>query len=311
MTADAPAPFISTNGKIVPWADAKIHAFSPAVKYGAGVFEGIRGYWNDDRQDMYVFRLREHMKRLEYSQKVMGFERIIDAETMADQTLELLRACAFRETVHIRSAIVVDGEGESGAIGPTCTFITAVPRPLPKKVTDGVEAQVSSWQRIPDHAMPMRVKANANYNNGRLAAIQAKRDGYGAALMLNTRGKVSEGPGMCFFMIRNGRPITPSTSNDILESITRETLIQMLADDFGLKTDERDVDRSEIYAADEAFFCGTGWEITPVRSIDRLPVGDGGVGTLTKKLQDRYFAVVTGTVADHADWRTPVYQTGD
>lgn len=308
MSEVAPAPFIGMNGEVVPWGEARIHAFSPAVKYGAGVFEGIRGYWNDARRDMYVFRLMEHMHRLEYSQKVMGFERIIDAATMAEQTLALLRACAFRETVHVRAAVVVDGYGEAGATGPTSTLITAVPRPLPKKVTDGVEVQVSSWQRIPDHAMPMRVKANANYNNGRLADIQAVRDGYDAALMLNTRGKVSEGPGMCFFMIRNGRVITPSTSNDILESITRETLIEMLGNDFGLATDERDVDRSELYAADEAFFCGTGWEITPIRTIDRLDVGDGKVGSLTRKIQERYFAVVSGTVSDHADWRTPVYQ---
>ncbi len=308
MTAEPLAPYIGMNGEIVPWADAKIHAFSPAVKYGAGIFEGIRGYWNDDRQEMYVFKLVEHMQRLEFSQKVMGFERIVDAKEMADQTLALLRACNFRETVHIRTAVVVDGYGESGATGPITTFITAVPRPLPKKVVDGVEAQVSSWQRIPDHAMPMRVKANANYNNGRLASIQAKRDGYDAALMLNTRGKVSEGPGMCFFMIRNGRAITPSTSNDILESITRDTLIELLKDDLGMPTEERDVDRSELYAADEAFFCGTGWEITPIRTIDRLAVGDGKVGGLTKKLQDRYFAIAKGTVSDYADWCTPVYQ---
>jgi len=154
----------------------------------------------------------------------------------------------------------------------------------------------------------MRVKCNANYNNGRLASMQAQADGYDTAIFLNSRGKVSEGPGMCFFIMRDGKAITPSTSNDILESITRTTVLQLL-EELGVPTVERDVDRSEIVAADEAFFCGTAWEVTPVTMIDRLTVGTGSIGAITKRLQETYFDVCHGFSGAHPEWRMPVYGT--
>ena len=215
------AKFVSVNGKIVPWNDGTVHVFSPVVKYGAGLFEGLRGYWNDDKNEMFLFRLKEHMDRLAYGQRVMRYERIVDGGTLIDQTIALIRANEFKEAIHLRVMVYVDGDGEMGATGPVSVAITAVPRPLPKQVVDGVATHVSSWQRISDVAMPARVKSNANYQNSRLATVQAKADGYGAPLLLNSRGKVSEGPGMCFFMIRDGKPVTPSISNDILESVTR------------------------------------------------------------------------------------------
>jgi branched-chain amino acid aminotransferase len=300
------ARYVHFNGEIVPWDEAKIHIFSPVVKYGIGVFEGIRGYWNADANEMFLFRLEEHFDRLAYSQKVMRFESSVDIHSLAEKTAELVRANDFRETIHIRVQFYVDGEGDLSACGPVGVAITAVPRKLPKQVVEGIAAQVSSWARISDRSMPARVKCNANYHNGRLAMLQAKADGYGAPILLNQSGRVSEGSAMCFFLVRDRCLITPSVTNDVLESITRHTVLT-IAEETGLRAVERDVDRSELYAADEAFFCGTGWEITPITSIDGLPVATGLPGPIVRQLQKAYFDIVEGNESAHAGWRTPVY----
>ncbi|MBI4182433.1 MAG: branched-chain amino acid transaminase [Proteobacteria bacterium] len=299
--------YLSLNGKVVPYEDARIHILSPAAKYGAGVFEGIRGYWNDDQEEMYIFRLKEHLDRLQFSMKVQRIADCPSSELLTEKLIEVLHANKFRETVHIRMTVYVDGDGDQGALGPMGYAIAALPRPLPEAVRKGVTAQISSWTRIADNSVPARVKCNANYINGRLASMQAKADGYDASIILNSRGKVAEGPGMCFFMVRDGVPVTPSATNDILESVTRTTLIEIFEEYMGLKTVERDVDRTELYDAEEAFYCGTGWEITPILSVDRLPVGKGAVGPVTRKLQEHYFNIVLGKVKDHAAWRHPVF----
>jgi len=292
------------NGDFVPWAEATIHIYSPAVKYGAGVFEGIRGYWSDADERMHLFRVADHLRRLEYSQKMMRFDRIFTADEFAAPLDELIRRNRFRESVHIRPTVYVDGTGESAAKGPVDSFIVAIPRGTPEHVHSGCRVQVSSWQRSSDLAMPSRVKANANYNNSRFAAIQAKVDDYDTALMLNARGQVSEGPGMCIFIVRGGMPTTPSITSNILESITRATLIDLLRDDLELACVEREIDRSELYDAEEAFFCGTLWEITPIIEFDGIPVGDGTIGPVTKKLQRAYFDLVMGIAPDPHGWRT-------
>ena len=215
------------QGEFVPWKNATVHVFSPAVKYGAGVFEGIRGYWSEARQQMVVFRLQEHLKRLEYSQKVMRFEKIFSAEELTAPLLEMLRRNDFKQHVHIRPTVYVDGDGESGSQGPVDVNITAVRRSKKAEVETGVNIQVSSWQRLSDLAMPTRVKANANYNNSRMADMQAKADGYDTAAMLNSKGHVSEGPGMCFFMIRDGIPVTPTITSNI-KAIAYDNLIKVV-----------------------------------------------------------------------------------
>lgn len=292
------------NDDFVPWAEATLHVYSPAVKYGAGVFEGIRGYWSDADECMHLFRVADHLRRLEYSQKMMRFDRLFTADEIAAPLIELIRRNEFRESVHIRPTVYVDGAGESAAQGPVDVFIVAIPRGTPEHVHTGCRVQVSSWQRSSDLAMPSRVKANANYNNARFAAIQANVDGYDTALMLNARGQVAEGPGMCIFIVRGGVPTTPSVTSNILESITRATLIDLLRDQLGLTSVEREIDRSELYDAEEAFFCGTLWEITPITEFDGIPVGDGKIGPVTKKLQRAYFDLVTGIAPDPHGWRT-------
>ncbi len=294
------------EGDYVPWNEARVHVFSPAVKYGAGVFEGIRGYWSEARGEMVLFRVAEHLKRLEYSQRVMRYERIFSAAEVAEPIMEVMRRNAFGEHVHVRPTVYVDGDGESGSPGPIGLTVTAVRRARKALGETGARVQVSSWQRLSDMAMPVRVKAHANYNNSRMASMQAKNDGYDTTLMLNTAGHVSEGPGMCFVMIRDGVPVTPSITSSILESITRDTVIQLLRDEMGLETVERDIDRSELYACEEAFFCGTAWEVTPITEIDGIAVGDGEIGAETKRLEKLYFDIVTGAAEDTRGWLTAV-----
>jgi len=299
--------YLSMNGEIVPYAEAKVHTLSPCVKYGAAVFEGIRGYWNERRKDMYLFRLEEHLNRLQFSMKVMRFEHRLENARMRQAMIDLIKANELREDIHIRLLVWVDGEEDMTATGPIGWSIAALRRPPQRAVTEGVHCAVSSWRRIDDNAMPARVKATANYNNGRLAGLQGKADGYDNVIILTSQGRVAESPGSCFFMVRDGVPMTPGVNDDILESVTRATVMRIFSEYLGRETQERDIARTELYAAQETFFCGSGYEIQPILSIDRQPVGDGKIGPLTRELQQKYFALVRGEAPEHAEWRTPIY----
>jgi branched-chain amino acid aminotransferase len=190
--------------------------------------------------------------------------------------------------------------------GPVGFTAAAMPREKPKYAETGMSLGVSSWQRLADNASPPRIKSTANYQNGRLAQLQAKSDGYDGAIMLTGDGKVSETPIACLFIVREGRLITPDAGSDILESITRDTLLTLHRELTGQEAEQRRVDRSELYFADEMFICGTGQEILPVTSVDRLPVGSGEVGPMTRRLRQRYFDIVRGNTSDHPEWRTIV-----
>jgi|TARA_B110000438_G_C15761274_1_gene627394 branched-chain amino acid aminotransferase len=302
--------YASINGEIIAWENANVHVASAGFKFGTAVFEGLRGYWNSDDEEMYLFRMQEHMQRFEFSQRFMRFDKIFSGETVTQTTVKLIHANKFKgENLHIMTTAYVEGMGGPGVCGPIGLSITAQERPRSDRVLGGVTAQVSSWMRVPDNAMPMRVKCNANYNNGRLATVQAEADGYDTAIFLNSRGKVSEGPGMCLFIIRDGIPITPSISNDILESVTRDSVLKIIEQTYGKKPIERDIDRSELVAAEEAFFCGTAWEITPILSIDRIKIGTGQIGMMTKQLQDKFFFISEGRDTQYSNWCHPVYKT--
>ncbi len=300
--------YMSLNGKVVPTADARLHILSPAIKYGSNVFEGIRGYWNPDQKEIFIFRLVEHLQRIQFSMKVMRFADTYAVDYVQQCILELIRANELREDTYIRLFAYVDEpDGEMTAAGPIGMAIAATPKGRRAKASAGVNVAVSSWVRISDNSMPPRIKCVANYNNGRLAWMQAKADGYDNVILLTQRGTVAEGPGACLYIVRDGVPTTSTVTSDILESVTRRTVMQIFREYFGLQTVERDVGRTELYAAEEAFYCGTGHEILPIVSIDRHPVGDAKVGALTQGLWDKYQALVRGQVADHAEWRTPVY----
>ena len=301
------APMMSLNGRVVAYDDCMVHAFSGVVKYGAGVFEGLRGYWNPDRQDMYVFRLKEHLDRLRFGMRVMRLEPVFTEAMLTDSLLAMIRANDLRETVHLRMIAYLDGDDELAATGPVGLVCGAVPRARSKWVEDGLHVAVSTYARLSDNAMPPRVKATANYVNNRAAELEARRNGFDGVLMLTDRGKVSEGSGACFFMVRDGALHTPDTSSDILESITRDTVIRLARESLGLAVQERQIDRHEVYAAEEAFWCGSGYEVQPVISLDRLAIGDGRPGPVTRAVQQLYFDVVEGRSELHPEWRTPVY----
>ena len=299
--------YIRLNGKIVPAAEARVHIIAPAIQYAATVFEGVRGYWNAERQQLYLFRLDDHLRRLEFSMKVMRFDPPGTLAEIRAGVIETIHANMLKEDIHLRILAYLDGPPVITATGPVGLAITAGSYPKNEFSEKGMACAVSSWTRLPDNTSPPRVKVTANYNNGRLAAIQAKSDGYDAPILLSSSGHVSEGPQANLFMVRNNRVVTPRLTDGILESITRATLIDLFRKEHGLDTEERAIDRSELYAAEELFFCGSGLEIRPITSVDRLPVGDGHVGAITRKITASYFACVRGTRNAWQEWLTPVW----
>ncbi len=295
---------IMMNGELLPFAEARLHPLALAVTYATTVFEGLRAYHMPETGKFALFRLAEHVRRLQVGMKIMRFDRTYDTDYLRDCLTRLIRANQPDTDVYIRLLVYIEGTGFLSTTGPVGFTAAAMPREKPKFADAGMSLGVSSWHRLSDNASPARIKSTANYHNARLTVLQAKADGYDGALMLTAEGKVSEAPIACFFMVRDGELITPNRTSNILESITRDTILTRYRELTGREVEERVVDRSELYFADEAFLCGTGQEIVPVTSIDRLPVGDGAVGPLTQQLREDYFSIVRGTVPDHPEWRT-------
>lgn len=304
--------FLWFNGAVVPWEEAKVHISSATATRGANVFEGVRAYWNADERELYIFRNDEHMTRLWNSAKIMRMKIPWTKEELTRAQIEVIRANSFEATVWFRLTLYA-GEGEESIWPPEQVPIGGVilPRLAPHSpgIAEGIDSCISTWTRIGDTTVPPRIKSGANYHNARLAVMEARMNGYaGQPIMLNERGKVAEGPGACFMMIRDGTLLTPPVTSNILESITRTTVLELAQDVGRLRVQEREIDRTELYIADEAFFCGSGWEITPIRSVDRYPVGKGQPGPLTRRLQDIYFSVTEGRVPQYRHWLTPVYR---
>jgi branched-chain amino acid aminotransferase len=297
---------IMQNGKLMPYGEARVHPMSLAMTYATSVFEGLRAYRNPKDGSYAIFRLAEHVKRLQIGMKVMRFDGTLQLEQVRGHLSELIRANEPDDDVYIRMLVYVEALGLMAQTGPIGFTAAASPRERPKFAQTGMSLGVSSWTRLSDNACPPRVKATANYHSARLSQLQAKADGYDGALLLTSRGKVSEAPIACFFMVRDGKLITPSLGSDVLESVTRDTIITLYGEATGREVEQRDVDRSELYFADEAFLCGTGQEIIPVTKIDRLPVGDGAVGPVTRRMQGLYYDVVRGVTPDRHEWLTPV-----
>ncbi len=299
------AKILVHNGRSVPFHEARLHPLSVATAYGAGVFEGIRAYRNPQTGRFSVFRLEEHLARLVQGMKVMRFDDPPSADALREGVLRAVRENEPDDDVYIRLQVQIEGLGGQETTGPVGWVAAAVPRQRSARFATGLSVGVSSWIRIADNSVPPRVKATANYHASRLVTLQAKADGYDMAVILNHLGKVSEAPGACLFIVRDGRVITPSRHSDILESVTRETVLT-LAGEAGLPVEEAMIDRTELYVADEVFICGTGQELQPVIAVDRLPVGNGKPGAITLRLQSAYESVVRGTTNAHAEWRTPV-----
>ncbi len=305
-----PAKFIWINGEYVDWPEAMLHVSTDTVLRGANVFEGLRAYASPDRKQLFIFRLDEHLDRLWDSMKVMRMTLPYSRDGLAAACTGIVARNDFHEDLQIRLTAYF-GEGPLFAFEPdkifTGAFILALPRPSMLDGTSGIACCVSSWRRLSDNVMPPRVKAGANYHQSRLVFVQAKLDGYDNAIILNNQDKVSEGPGACLVIVRDGRPITPSVTSGILESITRQTLSELFRAELGLELVERDIDRTELYVADEAFYCGSAYEVLPITSIDRYPLGDGSVGPICRRIRTIYRDVVRGSMPKYKHWLTPVY----
>jgi branched-chain amino acid aminotransferase len=295
------------NDQLVPFDDAKIHMLSPCARYGINVFEALRAYWNEEGKKLYLFRLREHYERLAESMKLMWLQNRKSINDNIQIVLETVRRNDFQEDCRIIHTVYVDGFGGSSATEPVGLFICPLPVGRMGDVEKGISCMISSWSRIGDNSMPARIKAGSNYQNGRLGALWARKDGYDEPIFLNAEGKVTEGAASCFFMIRKGVVVTPPITAGILESITRETLLHLIREELRFPVEVRDIDRTETYLAEEAFLCGTAYEVTPINSVDRLPLGEGKPGPMTRKIQEIYFDVARGRTSKYSDWRVGVY----
>lgn len=296
------------SGKIVPVDEAKINVLSPTCQFGANVFEGIRCYWNEADHQLYAFRLNDHLERLINSAKMMRFESKYSLSDLKESFFNVVRANNFKEDIAVRQTLFLDGFGNWSATNPVEMFIAPIPKGRQyKEDKPGIDCCFSSWERISDSALSPKIKVGANYINSRMAQLEAIRNGYDSTIFLNNQGKVSEGPGSCLFMVRSGNLITPPITASILESITRLTIIEIAKEELGLHAIERDIDRTELYIADELLLCGTAVEIVPIISVDRLSVGSGIKGNLTARLQELYFKIVRSNQGKYHKWLTAIY----
>lgn len=304
------ADHIWLNGAVEPWDAATVHVTSIGASGHFNVFEGIKAYATADGQGLNVFCLREHLERLADSIKITRMSCPWSVDDLFEGTLELLRRNETREDTYIRPVAFFSGLEHADfslqllAEPEVCIWT----RPFVTRLGTerSLAVQISSWARITDNQMPPRIKTMSNYQNNRLAALDARVNGYDTAIMLGPDGKVSEGPGACLVIVRDGVAITPPVTAGILESVTRKVVLELLADEMGMPTVERVIDRTELYIADEAFFCGTGWEILPATSFDRIDVGDGRMGPVTARVDRLYLDAVRAAGVGKAEWLTPV-----
>ena len=308
MTTDIDKRLIWLNGRIVPLPEATINVLSPTAQFGANVFEGIRCYWNDEHQQLYAFRLQEHYKRLKNSMKMFRMEDKYSVEELTQALIDVIKANNYKEDIAVRQTVFLDGFGSWMSKGPVNMFIAPIPKGRtlsPDKL--GLKCCVSSWQRISDRNISPKVKVGANYINSRMAQLEAMENGYDSAIFMNEQGKVSEGPGSCLFIVRDGVLITPPVTASILESITRSTIIELAQNELGLKAIERDVDRTELYICDEVFLCGSAIEVVPVTQVDGCIVGAGESGLITKAISETYMRAVACQLLGYEKWLTELY----
>jgi branched-chain amino acid aminotransferase len=294
------------NGNMVPFSEAKISIMAPGLTFAAAVFEGLRAYWNAEQEQLYVFRLSDHLERLQFSVRVIELENPPSSDELAQQILTSLSVNHCRGDTYIRVQAHVDDWGDMMATGPVGSYVVCRSRERSSAFTNGKHFAVSSWRRNSDDASPPRIKATGNYLNSRLVGLEALRNGFDGGIILNRDGTVSEGPGGCLFVVRYDQLITPPVSAGILESITRQTLLD-LARDLGIETVERNLGRTELYLAQEGFYCGTGQEIVPVLSVDRKSLGTGKPGKITRRLQNAYDRIVRCKDEKYQHYLTPVY----
>jgi branched-chain amino acid aminotransferase len=302
-------PYAYFKKQIVPLAEAKIGIMTHAFNYGTGVFEGIRGNWNEEDQQIYLFRVKEHYDRLRKSCRIMQIEFPYDNEELMSLTTKLVEMSGYKEDVYIRPLAYKSSEVLGVRLHDLEDdfLIFVAPFGPYLDIEKGARCVTSSWRRVEDTGIPARAKITGIYANSALAKTEAQLNGFDEAIMLDERGHVSEGSGENIFVIEDGKIITPPPSSNILVGITRATAMSLARDELGIETVERDIDRTELYTADEVFMTGTAAHVTPVVELDRRPIGNGKMGPITERMVKLYFEVITGRNAKYRHWCTPCF----
>ncbi len=304
-----PTPYAYFKKQIVPLAEAKIGVMTHAFNYGTGVFEGIRGNWNESHEQLYVFRIRDHFDRLRKSCRIMQIDLPYDNEQLVSTLTRVVEMSGYREDVYVRPLAYKSSEVLGVRLHDLEDDLLIFVAPFGPylDIEKGARCQTSSWRRVADTGIPARAKVTGIYANSALAKTEANLNGFDEAIMLDERGHISEGSGENIFVVIGGRIITPPPSSDILVGITRETVMTLARAELGIEVVERDIDRTEIYTADECFMTGTAAHVTPVVELDRRPVGDGKMGRITGELVSLYFDIIKGNNPKYSHWCTPCF----
>jgi len=301
-----PTPYAYFQGKVVPLSEAKIGVMTHAFNYGTAVFEGIRGNWNEDDQTTYLFRQREHFERLAESAKILGLQMHDSVDKLCEMAQEIVERSAFTEDIYLRPMVYLSSEVLGVRLhnleSDTLIFLTPFPAYLPEVA----RCHTSTWRRVDDTGIPPRAKVTGIYVNSALAKTEANLNGFDEAIMLNADGHVSEGSGENIFMIRHGKLITPAPSDNVLEGITAKSVVELAKSELGIECVERQIDRTELYIADEIFMTGTAAHLTPVVEVDRRTVGTGKAGPISQQLSQLFFDCIRGKNAKYRHWCTPV-----
>lgn len=301
--------WVYLDGEVKRYEDARLGLMTHALHYGTGVFEGIRGYWSPEHEQLFILKLHEHYARMQRSVKVLKLKIPIPLDELCEVSIELVRKNNFRQDIYIRPFAFKSSEEIGVRLHNLKNSFAIYVTPYGNYVDieRGIRCMVSSWRRIDDNAAPPRSKITGIYVNSALAKTEAMENGYDEAIMLTHDGHVCEGSAENIFVVRDGRVITPPTSDNILEGLTRLGMIELFRKELDMEVVEQSIDRSELYIADEVFLCGTGAQISPVIEIDHRPIGEGTVGPVVARIQKLYFEIVRGRNTKYKHWLTPVY----
>ncbi len=297
------------KGRVVPYSEAKVGVMTHALNYGTGCFGGIRGYWNEDEEQLLVFRPYDHFRRFLQSARLLRMDLGHSEEELVDILLELLRTEGLRQDCYIRPLAYKADEIIGVRLHDLQDEMTIFAVPFGHYVSneEGVHVTVSAWRRVSDNSIPARGKITGAYVNSAFMKSDAMVAGYDEAIALNRDGHVAEGSAENLFMLRDGVVVTPPVTDNVLEGITRRTLMTLIRDELGMEVVERSIDRSELYLCDELWLSGTGVQLAAVTRIDHRPVGAGRMGPLVTDLRELYFDVVRGRVPKYRHWNLPVY----
>ena len=297
------------KGKIVPYSEAKVGVLTHALNYGTAAFAGVRAYWNEQEKQLYIFRAYDHYHRFLNSAKLLCMQLDHTPETLTQLTVDLLRLDGYQQDIYIRPLAYKSDEIIGVKLHGLHEEISICAIPFDKYLDDDTNAHVtiSSWRRVDDNIIPARGKISGAYANSAFIKTDAVRAGFDEALVLTQEGHISEGSAMNFFMMRDGLLITPPITENILEGITRRSIIELARQELNLSVVERPVDRTEVYLCDELFLTGTAAQVTAVTRVDFRPVGDGKMGPVTAKVYQLFQDVLRGKVSKYSHWLTPVY----